>query len=157
MVNYWVAVAARNGLEKWLHGYEYMRKQALENYITWSVNHDVADIEKDDIVAMYVGKPVSGIIGFGQVTRKYNRKRGPPIWPWDKVPIDDWFTIEMKLLWLAPSIHGGYIRLTDIPWFKGYERKGLQPIKNTKGINNFKTMLESTINYHKMLRRTSLY
>jgi len=80
----------------------------------------------------------------------------PIIWAGEP-PIRSKFTIEMQILWLAPSIYGSYIKLEDIPWIKGYFRKGLNHITSKKDKENFKITFDTTIGYHKMLRRTLIY
>jgi len=152
LVGYWVGVGY---FQSWLEGYEYMRQQGREKEIIWSVQRE-ASIKTDDLVALYVTAPIKGVIGFGKVTKTYLRGKGPPIWS-DEPPIKSKFTIEMQILWLSPSIFGSYIKLEDIPWIKGHIRGGLNHIASKKDRKNFKSVFDTTLKYHEMLRRTLIY
>jgi hypothetical protein len=152
LVGYWIAAGY---FESWLQGYEYMRQQGKENEIVWSVKKK-AQMKTDDLVALYITAPIKGIIGFGKVKKTYMRGKGPAIWS-DEPPIKSKFTIDMRILWMAPSIYGSYIKLEEVPWIKGHIRRGLNHITNKKDRNEFKSVFDTTIEYHEMLRRTLLY
>lgn len=123
LVDYWVCSGS---LEAWLQGYEHMRKNGKEKGIVWAVERK-AETSASDLVAFYVTAPVKGIIGFGKVTKTHLRKRNQVIWN-DEPRIRSKFTIEMEILWLAPSIFESYIRLEENPWIAGYNRRGLNHI-----------------------------
>lgn len=152
LVGYWVATGY---FESWLEGYEYMRQQGKEKEIVWAVQKE-ANIKPGDIVSFYVTAPIKGIIGFGKVTKTYMRGKSPIIWSGEP-SIRSKFTVEMQILWLSPSIFGSYIKLEDVPWIKGHIRGGLNHITSKKDRRSFKSVFDTTVQYHDMLRRTLIY